>query len=101
MNTVGHLERVERFVNRPQLDRAAFLARREGMGLHTVDYKKRTQLTSEVAYGQYADVGVKASLTVISAAMLADATNPIMKIVFGIITVGLGIVTVASAFEAF
>lgn len=101
MNTEGHLERAERFVNRPHLDRASFLARRDGMGLHTADYKSRNQLAKEVAYGQYADVGVKASLTVISATMLANAEAPLAKIVFGVTTVFLGLVTVASAFEAF
>lgn len=102
MNTMGHLERAERFVNRPEIDRSALFSRHEGASLGwRTDYKSRAKIAGNIAYGQYTDFGVKASLTVISATMLANAEAPVSKIIFGITTVFLGVVAVASAFEAF
>lgn len=85
-----------RFVSRPHLERGM-----DGSLGWRPDYKSRSRLSSAVAYGQYADFGVKASVTAMSTALLLQATEPTAKIVFGITTVLLGVITVASAFEAF
>lgn len=95
MQTLGHVERVERYVNRPRIE---MHRRGSELGWRT-DYKSNNKLAGDVAYGQWADLAVKGSLLAVSATLLIEATSPLQKIVFGIATTITGIVALASAFE--
>lgn len=92
MNTMGH---VERFVNRPRLERGP-----NGLGWRP-DYNVRDRVTSDIAYGQYADFGLKAGVTAMSVGLLLQADTPTEKILFGLSTAVLGLIALASAYEAF
>ena len=85
----GHIEHFGR-----RLDRSASLGWRP-------DYKIRDRAVADVAYGQYADFGVKAGVSIVSAGLLIQAETPVEKILFGISTAILGAITLASAYETF
>ena len=84
---MGH---VERFVNRPRLE----------LGWRP-DFNIRNRTTADIAYGQYADLGLKAGVTAMSVGLLMQADTPTEKILFGISTAILGAIALASAYEAF
>ena len=94
-DTLGHVERANRFIARPRLER-----RSDGTLGWRPDYKSRAAVAGDVAYGQITDVVVKGSVTVVSAALLMQAEAPLTKILFGVTTVVLGAITLASLFEA-
>jgi len=85
----GHIEHFGR-----RLDRSASLGWRP-------DYKIRERVTSDIAYGQYADFGLKAGVTAMSVGLLMQANTPAQKILFGVSTAVLGLIALASAYESF
>lgn len=82
MNPMGHVEMFKGLGWRP-------------------DYHSRDRMAANIAYGQYADFGVKASATALSVGLLVSADTPLEKVLFGISTAILGAITLASAYETF
>jgi hypothetical protein len=93
---MGHVERFERFVTRPRLERGP-----DGKLGWRPDYKSRSSVSSSIAYGQLTDFGVKTSLAAMSATLLLQSNDTVPKIIFFFSTVILGGVAIASAFETF